>query len=59
MRIRYCALNRVKLKYSIGELQGLKTSIPLGGHTVPISIAGVKLEQKRLKKQRKTLLLKQ
>jgi len=39
--------------FNRGTSKGLKTSIPLGGHTVPISIAGVKLEAKKAQKKAK------
>jgi hypothetical protein len=39
--------------FSRGTSNGLKTSIPLGGHTLPISTAGVKLEAKKAQKKAK------
>jgi len=36
-----------------GTSNGLKTSIPFGGQTVPISIVGVKLEAKNAQKKAK------
>ena len=39
--------------FNSGTSKGLKTSIPLGGHTVPISTAGVKLEAKNAQKKAK------